>query len=256
MADRCAHLHSVRKSHAGHVFAVSMARRTSAAYSNPLCGSGWLVHRLLAVCVRDISALRVSNEDDTRLDRAETLPAAPALVLSTTQFVGIGSYSASPDAGEESADSSEASATSLVAPTKVIASPLRSTRIREPTLDPVSDTGCCLELHLPTDQHRIVSLDTDGYDCRCDNVPRRETDHPRQLFLCSDRREPRRRTYDIPAGCVCPRKVGRMPLTSRFHQESAQARRPFGNLLEGVHTSLSYPKAVTMLLAPEHSAVC
>src|ERR1700733_4074894 len=97
--DRCAHLHSVRKSHAGHVRTVSMARRTSAAYSNPLCGSGWLVHRLLAVRVRDISALRVSNEDDTRLDRAETLPAAPALGLSTTEFVGFGSLQREPGCG-------------------------------------------------------------------------------------------------------------------------------------------------------------
>jgi hypothetical protein len=58
------------------------------------------------------------------------------------------------------------------------------------------------------------------------------------------------------SGTLCARKVGRMPLPSQFHQKNAQARRPFRDLLEGVHMSLSYPKAVTMLVAPEHSKVC
>jgi hypothetical protein len=114
--DAAPHLHSVRKSHAGHVLTVSMARRTSAAYSNPLCGSGWLVHRLLLYAY----VIYLLFESRTKAIRdwiePKLFPPASALGLSTTEFVGFGSLQREAGAGEESADSGEASTRSIASP--------------------------------------------------------------------------------------------------------------------------------------------
>ena len=82
-----------------------------------------------------------------------------------------------------------------------------SARICEPALDSIRDRGNYAELYLPSDQHWIVSLDTNSQDFRHDKVHGQQAFERYNLLLCGECRQQCRREREIAAGGMRPCEV-------------------------------------------------